>query len=499
MPISSTLRRLDQGIYVNADGLLVDANGAPILGFTGLTAGVTYLCGDYSYLQTVPVNGQSPGRIKFTTTDHGGGHGVVVLGAGEGDVVMNPSPSDGVVQLGLSGHAGNRIYLQYAAYPNATFVTSYSHPLEFRSVAYNGGVSAFKRPGIQGFAVANDATEAGKLKFYSIAPKWNDGNLDPATPDVAGAEMLEMSPSAIKAASGIPFAVGGATGQNTTVALTDSVGVLQILNFTGGLLTSIGYDTDASTYISAVISAGGTLSNSQKAAINKFVLARKSGGTWADADIIAPMLGGTAASHAIYLKGSGSITWSNTPTQSANGVGFNGTTQYGNTGYNPATFGGSLSLNSARLVVVIPTASANGLSSGEFAGVVATNRISLGKNGAGTYRSQGLNNGNGSGAAISQTDERGVAIASRNASNSNAIYFWAYTAAIGASPNVNNDGAASVGVPSAQMYVGCQNNGGYWLGAAYTCAGLEAGGGVSQAVAQTIRDAWAQLQTDLGR
>lgn len=42
MPISSTLRRLDGGIYINADGLLTDSNGIPVGGSgSGGTANLT--------------------------------------------------------------------------------------------------------------------------------------------------------------------------------------------------------------------------------------------------------------------------------------------------------------------------------------------------------------------------------------------------------------------------------------------------------------------------
>lgn len=55
MPISTTLRRLDGGIYINADGIRTDPHGNPLASSGGVT--------------TVTTTGASPNGV--TTADNG--------------------------------------------------------------------------------------------------------------------------------------------------------------------------------------------------------------------------------------------------------------------------------------------------------------------------------------------------------------------------------------------------------------------------------------------
>src|SRR5690606_21266587 len=105
--------------------------------------------------------------------------------------------------------------------------------------------------------------------------------------------------------------------------------------------SSSGYDSDAEAYFSAVASAGGTLSDPQKDAINTFVVNTKADGTWAKQYAIYPLAGGTAASHAINLKSPGTydITWNGSVTHNEDGIKSDGSTGYGNTNFNPSSAG----------------------------------------------------------------------------------------------------------------------------------------------------------------
>jgi hypothetical protein len=76
----------------------------------------------------------------------------------------------------------------------------------------------------------------------------------------------------------------------------------------------------------------------QRAAVATMVSRLKTGGLWPLLYALWPLVGGSAAAHAENLMSSDyAMTWVNSPTHSANGVAFNGTTQYGNTGFNAQT------------------------------------------------------------------------------------------------------------------------------------------------------------------
>jgi len=155
-----------------------------------------------------------PAQLVFNSTAHGASHGIVLLGGNSGDVVLNPGVDDGILQIGVTGNMGNRIYMQYGMYPWAsTNTVGVSHPLEFRSRVWNGGAATFKYPGIVGFSEANDSSELGKLVFYARAPLWNSGNLNAAAPNTAGTEVFSAGTNGVVAASGIRF-----KGDNFTVS-----------------------------------------------------------------------------------------------------------------------------------------------------------------------------------------------------------------------------------------------------------------------------------------
>lgn len=95
------------------------------------------------------------------------------------------------------------------------------------------------------------------------------------------------------------------------------------------------YDADAQTFFTAT----GITDASQKDYINTLVLAYKSASIWTKRTGIYCMVGGTAGTHAVNLKSPGTfnLTFVGSPTHSANGVDWNGTTQYATTGIVPNT------------------------------------------------------------------------------------------------------------------------------------------------------------------
>ena len=103
-------------------------------------------------------------------------------------------------------------------------------------------------------------------------------------------------------------------------------------------------DADSLAFIAACASAGVTLADPQKSAVNTLVASLKSSGVWNKCKAIYPMIGGAAASHKLNLKdprdldAAYRLTFFNAPVHSSNGIAWNGTNQYANTHFkaNPA-------------------------------------------------------------------------------------------------------------------------------------------------------------------
>jgi hypothetical protein len=112
-----------------------------------------------------------------------------------------------------------------------------------------------------------------------------------------------------------------------------------ILASHGFLASSIGqFDADAQAFFNRVTTAGGTLSNTEKSAVNQLVLDMKDDGIWTKMKAIYPMVGASAAACAQNLKSSSFTgTFSSGWTFSANGVQGNGSSAFFNTALNTST------------------------------------------------------------------------------------------------------------------------------------------------------------------
>ena len=308
---------------------------------------------DYFVFQTT---NSSPGTLGFSSTVHlsdGLNRGVVWLGMNYGDVVVGPSGNSGIFQIGSTAISGSYTYLQYAETSDATYTNGYSHPLEFRSRSYLSGTNYYHYPGIVGFPSYGNADGLGQLVFYAKAPHWNTGNRKWHAPDIAGTEVLRVSTNGVTAAGGLTFNVGTKVGQTVTVVVLDSTTNALALNFTGGILTSTGYDTNAQNFFDA----SGITDNAQRSAINSLVLSLKSStaSLWTKMQVIYPFVGGTSNTHSWNLKDTNAfrVAWTTTGvTHDANGITGNGSSGYGNTQYTPSTSG---SLNSSHVSVYCRT------------------------------------------------------------------------------------------------------------------------------------------------
>ena len=99
------------------------------------------------------------------------------------------------------------------------------------------------------------------------------------------------------------------------------------------------FDADAVAFFNRVTTAGGTLSTTEKQAVNQLVLDLKANSLWTPMKAVYPMVGASAAACAQNLKsssftGSFSSGW----TFASTGVTGNGTSAYFDTGLNPNGF-----------------------------------------------------------------------------------------------------------------------------------------------------------------
>lgn len=272
--------------------------------------------------------------------------------------------------------------------------------------------------------------------------------------------------------------------------------------------TLFNYDIDAQTYFNAVSASGVVLNNGQKTAIDHFVKNRKGSigphagiDTWSSADRIAIFTGGTSGSHAIYLKGTGSITWTGSVTHSVNGVQFDGTGAFADSRYNPTTNGVSYTQNSARMLVVIPSSSAFNLPAfTSYCGANDGARYAALIKNSGVLQIQGLNS-NSSETIITNTDERGLFMAVRSGSIYGSALFWHRNLEfeITGSGGYGRLTTSTNGLINANFYIGGKNDGGLYQPAAFTCCGWEVGGAVDLVKANYIRNDWLALQRNLGR
>jgi hypothetical protein len=108
------------------------------------------------------------------------------------------------------------------------------------------------------------------------------------------------------------------------------------------------FDPDAAAFFARVTAAGGTLSATEKSAVNQLVLDMKDDGIWTPMKAIYPMVGASAAACAQNLKSS-SFTGTFTATGwtfASTGVTGNGTSAYMDTNVNAST---NLTFNSIHL------------------------------------------------------------------------------------------------------------------------------------------------------
>jgi hypothetical protein len=123
-----------------------------------------------------------------------------------------------------------------------------------------------------------------------------------------------------------------------------------------GLIASqiASFDADAVAFFGRVTTAGGSLSATEKAAVNTLVVDMKAAGIWSGMKAIYPMVGASAAACAQNLKSSSFTgTFTSGWTFASTGVNGNGTSAYFDTAFNTTT---NQSVNNFSLSLYIRTA-----------------------------------------------------------------------------------------------------------------------------------------------
>lgn len=260
------------------------------------------------------------------------------------------------------------------------------------------------------------------------------------------------------------------------------------------------YDADAVAIIAAIQTTGVSLTGTQQDAIDRFVKNAKgvgpenSGGYnfWSTDAAYYGFVGGTEAAHAINWRNPGTydLLFVSSPTHNANGVAWNGTSQYANTQLIPSA---ALSLNSTHIAYYSRTNVAANVTD-----IGAQDATSLGiamrsRDAAGRIVGR-VNNTTQSVIATGITNSVGFFELSRTASNATKAY-------LNGTQQGSTITTASTSLLSTQpIYIGANNGNG--IANTFTsraCSFVSIGGGHTDAQAALWNTIVERLQDDLGR
>jgi hypothetical protein len=253
---------------------------------------------------------------------------------------------------------------------------------------------------------------------------------------------------------------------------------------THGILASAGgivYDADAQAFFDRVTTAGGSLSTTEKTAVNKLVLDLKGYSIWTKMKAIYPMVGASAAACSQNLKSSSFTgTFNGGITYSSTGITPNGTTGYMDTGLNPNT---SLSFSSAHLSKYNRNNDLSGIQiDGAFLTIGGFMQIN--------YTSANTIIGDiGSIASYTATDTRGFFVSSR--SSASQIKLFRNNSNIASNTNTVST------IPNATINIGRRSDNQFYN--SYECAFASIGDGLTDTEAGNFYTAVNTFQTSLSR
>ena len=255
---------------------------------------------------------------------------------------------------------------------------------------------------------------------------------------------------------------------------------------THGIIASqlAGFDADAQAFFDRVTTAGGSLSATEKSAVNTLVLDLKGYSIWSKMKAIYPMVGASAAACAQNLKSSSFTgTFNGGWTYASTGVTPNGTNGYMNTGLNAAS---NLSQNSTHIASYIRTSS-----QGILLGIDFAHRLWIAPNFNGTAKYVQINNSNAA-ALTPISNSVGLWLGSRISSTAEKLYYNNTTD--------TTKSANSTGIDNGNIFISCRNDGGNPASfSSAQCAFASIGDGLSDTEASNFYTAVNSFQVSLSR
>jgi hypothetical protein len=205
-------------------------------------------------------------------------------------------------------------------------------------------------------------------------------------------------------------------------------------------------DADAYAYISAIRTAGATVTAAQRDYINDFIRGEKIASRWDSIKRFYLPIWGVAAANAICLRSLTSGTFFGTVTHASGYVSTDGSTGYFDSGATPS--GDGIQLDSASVFLFITGASALAPQNSYYGGrsASATRWLNAGASagGAGGVFTRLIDGNNN---VVTKADIRGIILGNRN---SNSEYDTHHRT--GSGETVNNFSSASTTVPAMNMF-----------------------------------------------
>jgi hypothetical protein len=280
--------------------------------------------------------------------------------------------------------------------------------------------------------------------------------------------------------------------------------ILATHGIVGSSIVQIVYDADAQAFFDRVATAGGTLSNTEKLAVNQLVLDMKDDGIWTKMKAIYPMVGGgtgtTAARQAACAQNLKSSSFTGTFTSgwtfASTGVTPNGSSAYMDTSLIPNT---SLLLNSVSISYYNRTASAASSSFSVSMGcsLSATNNIALViKRGFDNLRYVAIYSDTFSANATTTSNWQGFWVGNKQSSNNLKLIQNNTTLGNNITTNINTS------IPNVPIYIGVLNGTSAPVSQTFDnkqCAFASIGDGLTDSEASNLYTAVQAFQTTLSR
>lgn len=252
-----------------------------------------------------------------------------------------------------------------------------------------------------------------------------------------------------------------------------------------------GIDVATAAWVSAVVTAGGTVSGAQQANVDTLVKAYKAANVWTILDRVWLLAAANTQQANIDIVNLATWTTVGTPTFSAN-VGYSGNSSTGqlNTNFTPSSAGGNYTQNSAHIsaYVKVGTIAANQATVGCNAGGIFAY---MEPNTAGASFAYDLNGSTFPTATDTGTNGVGQYVLTRTSSSAVAVYKNGNTTPVGSSA-----GDTSGALPTVPFFVFSINSFGHPSNG--TVAAVTIGGALSSAQMAAVALAMNNYQTAIG-